>query len=70
MKSSIQEAVALLSRLIATPSHTREEGATADLLGLFFEEHGLAYERVENNLILCTRPLTDRPTRLLNCLPK
>ena len=66
MKSSTQEAVALLSRLIATPSHTRDEGATADLLERYFEERGFSYERVENNLMLCAGALTDRPTLLLN----
>lgn len=67
MKSTTQEAVELLRQLIATPSHTREEGATADLLATFFEEHGLAVERLHNNLIVRTaRHRAELPTLLLN----
>ncbi len=63
----LAEAVGLLRRLIATPSPSRGEEATADLLCAFFEERGLKPERVHCNVVVRT-PAYDpaRPTLLLN----
>lgn len=67
MKNHTREALALLQRLIATPSHSRDEGATADLLCAFFEEHGFRAERVHHNLIVRSAHFTEgRITLLLN----
>ncbi len=67
MKPTTQEAVALLQQLIATPSHTREEGATAELLEAFFTQHGLAVERICNNLLVRADHFDPaHPTLLLN----
>ena len=44
------EAVGLLKQLIATPSFSKEENDTADLIGNFFESHHLPYSRVGNNI--------------------
>ena len=44
------EAIALLRQLIAIPSFSREEEATASLLGKFFAEKGIAASRVGNNI--------------------
>ena len=67
MKQAANEAIELLKRLIATPSHTREEGATANLLADYFAEKGLAVERIEQNLLLRTKHFeAGRDTLLLN----
>ncbi len=61
------EAVSLLESLIATPSVSREEKESADVLAHFIEEKGIPYERHGNNLV-CKGPEWDdaRPTLLLN----
>lgn len=63
----LAEAVDLLRRLIAVPSPSRGEGATADLLCAFFEERGLTPERMHCNVVV-RPPSYDpaRPTLLLN----
>ena len=38
---SAQEAIALLDHLIATPSHSREEKATGDLIEAFLRAQGI-----------------------------
>ena len=67
MKPATNQALELLRRLIATPSHTRDEGATADLLCAFFEERGIAVERLHNNIIVRSKGYqAGRKTLLLN----
>ena len=44
MTPATQRAIELLRQLIATPSHTRNEGATADLLAAFLEQEGVTQE--------------------------
>src|SRR6202051_2817895 len=44
------EAIALLKELIATPSFSKEENDTADLLGGFFTRHEIPFSRVGNNI--------------------
>ena len=60
------EAVELLTRLIATPSVSREEGAAADILQEFIERRGLPCRRIGNNLLVHDKPDPQRPTLLLN----
>ncbi|MTB53202.1 M20/M25/M40 family metallo-hydrolase [Lewinella sp. W8] len=57
----------LLSRLIATPSLSREENQTADLLEGFFHQRGLAPNRSGHNVWLRARNWREgRPVILLN----
>jgi len=60
-------AVALLKQLIATPSFSREEGKTADLLANFLTEQGAMVNRKGNN-VWSTNLHFDpaKPTLLLN----
>src|ERR1700760_441403 len=44
------EAIALLKELIATPSFSKEENDTADLLCAFFTRHDIPFSRVGNNI--------------------
>lgn len=67
MNSSTRQAVELLQRLIATPSHTRDEGATADLMADHFAQRGLAVERIHHNLLVRGVHFDpSHPTLLLN----
>ena len=50
MKQLTDEAIRLLKLLIATPSFSKEENETAEILGAFFDEHGIPYSRVGNNI--------------------
>ena len=50
MKQLTDEAIRLLKLLIATPSFSKEENETAEILGAFFDEHGIPYARVGNNI--------------------
>ena len=50
MKHLTDEAIRLLKLLIATPSFSKEENETAEILGAFFDEHGIPYSRVGNNI--------------------
>jgi acetylornithine deacetylase len=43
-------AIDLLKQLIATPSFSKEENDTADLISLFFEKHHVPFARVGNNV--------------------
>ncbi|MBR4051576.1 MAG: M20 family metallo-hydrolase [Alistipes sp.] len=67
MTPATQRAIELLKQLIATPSHTRDEGATADLLASFLEREGVTVERIHNNLIARSEGFDPaRDTLLLN----
>jgi acetylornithine deacetylase len=44
------DAIALLKKLIATPSFSKEEKATAMIIRKFLEEKGIAVEQVGNNI--------------------
>lgn len=61
------EAVALLSRLIATPSTSRDEGAVADIMEQTLRSYGIEPRREGHN-VWAVDPLYDarRPTLLLN----
>ena len=60
------EAVALLQRLIATPSVSRDESAAADVLTDFIEKSGLTAKRIGNNVLVADRLDDSKPTLLLN----
>ena len=62
-----QEAIGLLDKLIATPSHSREESATADILEVFLRENGVDVQRIHNNVwAVCAGFDATKPTLLLN----
>lgn len=61
------EAVALLQRLIATPSLSREEEGTAALLFAFLQERGVGAKRSGNNVYAFNKHFSaSKPTVLLN----
>ena len=63
----LNRCVALLQALIATPSFSREEDATADRLFAFLQEQGAAPERLHNNVWARSAGFDPaRPTLLLN----
>ncbi len=62
-----EEASELLKKLIATPSFSREEKATANILQQFFEEKGISAKRFKNNIWAANRHFDEtKPTLLLN----
>lgn len=62
-----QDAVALLKELIATPSFSKEENETAEIICAFFEKHGVTYKRVGNNVYAFNRHYDPaKPSVLLN----
>ena len=67
MDKAVTDAVELLKRLIATPSLSREEARTADLIFGYLAERGAAPERLANNVWVRTQRFDPaRPTLLLN----
>lgn len=67
MHPKTAEAVELLQKLIATPSTSRDEARTGDLLFAFLAEHGAAPERLYNNIWARAEGFDPRrPTLLLN----
>lgn len=61
------DALALLKRLIATPSFSREENGTAALITDFFREKRIPGERLKNNVWAKNRHFDPaKPTLLLN----
>ena len=61
------EAVVLLEKLVATPSVSRDEARTADLLTGHLAAHGIAAERLYNNVYACAAHFdAAKPTLLLN----
>ncbi|MEO8949603.1 MAG: M20 family metallo-hydrolase [Mucilaginibacter sp.] len=62
-----QQAITLLQQLIATPSFSKEEERTADLLEQFFHTHGIKPHRKGNNLWMYNQHFDAvKPTILLN----
>ena len=67
MNTHTSEAVELLQALIRTPSLSRDEVRTGDLLQAFLTEHGAAPERLHNNVWARAEGYDPaRPTLLLN----
>lgn len=62
-----EDAVTLLKQLIATPSFSKEESATADLIAAFLEARGVTTSRTGNNIIALNKHFdAAKPTILLN----
>ncbi len=60
-------AVDLLKQLISTPSFSKEENDTAEILTAFFEKHNVQYARVGNNVYAKNRYYdVNKPSVLLN----
>jgi len=61
------DAVALLKQLISTPSFSKEENDTAEILMQFFKERGVEYARVGNNIYAKNKHYDPaKPSVLLN----
>ncbi len=64
---TIAAPIRLLQSLIATPSYSRQEAASADLIEAFLQEAGVATERLENNVYARSRHWQEgKPVILLN----
>ena len=62
-----KDAIELLKQLIATPSFSREESKTADLLEAFLRDHQIPARRNGNNVWAVSKSFdTSKPTLLLN----
>ncbi|AEW01925.1 acetylornithine deacetylase [Niastella koreensis] len=62
-----QSAIDLLKQLISTPSFSKEEDKTADILKSFLEKHGVPVKNVQHNVYARNAHYDDRkPTILLN----
>lgn len=62
-----EQALDLLKKMIQTPSFSREEGRTADLLEEWFRDHGIPHERHLNNVWAVNRSFDPaKPGLLLN----
>jgi len=62
-----EEVIALLKKLIATPSFSREEQQTGDLIELFFRKKSLLPQRIGNNILVRSKHWSAaKPTILLN----
>ena len=66
IKNYPQEAVELLEQLIAKPSISRDETATADVLEQQMCKWGLQPKRIGNNIVAYGEMEENRPTLLLN----
>ena len=66
-RTHYENAVALLKQLIATPSFSKEENDTAEIICAFFEEHNMPYARVGNNIYAKNKYYdVNKPSILLN----
>jgi acetylornithine deacetylase len=62
-----QKAVVLLKQLIGTPSFSKEENDTAELITAFLKDNGIEYKRVGNNVYAKNAHYDERkPSVLLN----
>jgi acetylornithine deacetylase len=62
-----EKAIALLEKLIATPSLSKQEAETAKILEEYLDQHQVAYQRVENNIIAKNKNFdSSKPSILLN----
>lgn len=63
----VENAITLLKALIATPSMSREEGPTAELIAKYFGQNGIDHERLGHNVWAKNRHFDPaKPTLLLN----
>ena len=62
-----EDAVNLLKKLIATPSFSKEENNTADIISLFLTERKIEHDRVQNNVWAKNKYFDkNKPSILLN----
>ncbi len=62
-----QEAIALLKQLIATPSFSKEEEKTGDILAAYLTSKNVPVQRLQNNIWAVNKHFNpDKPTLLLN----
>jgi len=67
MSASLPDAIDILTRLVETPSFSKEEHDTATLLADVLQRHGCAVERIGNNVIARHRcKNADAPWLVLN----
>lgn len=65
--SQAQEAIALLKKLIAIPSFSKQEDKTGDCIASFLGEKGILFQRVKNNIWATNKYFNEqKPTILLN----
>ena len=63
----MQESIELLKRLIATPSFSKEEDGTAEIIFDFLNKKSLSPNRLKNNVWACSKYFDKlKPTLLLN----
>lgn len=66
-QQATKDAIALLKKIIATPSISREEKEVADLIQAHFHLKGIATHRIDNNVWTDTSQIdSSKPTLLLN----
>ena len=66
-KELYQQAVSLLKQLISTPSFSKEENDTAEIICSFFQKHEVPFARVGNNIYAKNKQYDiSKPTILLN----
>ena len=66
-KIHYQNAVDLLKQLISTPSFSKEENDTAEIICAFFSKHSVAFARVGNNIYAKNKHYdVNKPSILLN----
>jgi acetylornithine deacetylase len=66
-KQLYEDALGLLKQLISTPSFSKEENDTADIIVKFFEDRGVLCSRVGNNIYAKNKHYdVNRPSILLN----
>ena len=63
---NINAAISLLKQMIATPSHSREEAAVADIMEQELKRWGFAPRRKGNNVWACSEWDFSKPTILLD----
>lgn len=66
IKRYTEDAVELLSRLISTPSVSREESAAADIFEQQVRDWGMPCQRIGNNILIQEDINPEKPTLLLN----
>src|SRR5436189_2178451 len=68
MKDHLYEnAVLLLKQLISTPSFSKHEDGTAEIISAFLQEKQVSYSRIANNIYATNKHYdTNKPSLLLN----
>lgn len=62
-----EKAIALLEKLISTPSFSKQESETARIIENYLSQHEIAYQRVEHNIIAKNKNFdSNKPSLLLN----